>query len=112
MHNIVEQLTRMLKEGKPINQNVADELLAKISGIQKATNQKSMKKETTKKLRLFLKVFLDEQAKSKSEIVDIERWFETIHWRYASLEGELTASTKKDPATRLWTIKQVKKPRL
>ena len=24
-----------------------------------------------------MKVFLDEQAKSKSEIVDIERWFET-----------------------------------
>ena len=27
--------------------------------------------------KAILKVFLDEQAKSKTEIVDIERWFET-----------------------------------
>ena len=36
-----------------------------------------MKRETLKKLRRFSKSFLDEQAKSKSEIVDIERWFKT-----------------------------------
>ncbi len=47
------------------------------TGTPKATNRESMKKETTKRLRRFSKSFLDEQAKSKSEIVDIERWFET-----------------------------------
>ena len=36
-----------------------------------------MKKETYEEAKAILRVFLDEQAKSKTEIVDIERWFET-----------------------------------
>ena len=76
IHNIVEQLTKLLKEGKPINQDVAYELLQKYWD-PKGYKSRIDEKRDYKEAKAILKVFLDEQAKSKSEIVDIERWFKT-----------------------------------
>ena len=76
IHNIVEQLTKLLKEGKPINQNIAYELLQKYWD-PKGYKSRIDEKRDYKDAKVILKVFLEEQAKSKSEIVDIERWFET-----------------------------------
>ena len=76
IHNIVEQLTKLLKEGKPINQDVAYELLQKYWD-PKGYKTRIDEKRDYKEAKAILKVFLDEQAKSKSEIVDIERWFKT-----------------------------------
>ena len=76
IHNIVEQLTKLLKEGKPINQDVAFELLQKYWD-PKGYKSRIDEKRDFKEAKAILKVFLDEQAKSKSEIVDIERWFKT-----------------------------------
>ncbi len=76
VHNIVEQLTRLSKDGKPINQDIANELLEKYWD-PKGYKSKIDEKRDYSDAKVILKVFLDEQAKSKSEIVDIERWFET-----------------------------------
>jgi DNA helicase II / ATP-dependent DNA helicase PcrA len=76
IHNIVEQLTKLLKEGKSINQDVAYELLQKYWD-PKGYKSRIDEKRDFKEAKAILKVFLDEQAKSKSEIVDIERWFKT-----------------------------------
>jgi DNA helicase-2/ATP-dependent DNA helicase PcrA len=76
IHNIVEQLTKLLKEGKTINQDIAYELLEKYWD-PKGYKSRIDEKRDYKDAKVVLKVFLDEQAKSKSEIVDIERWFET-----------------------------------
>ena len=76
LHSIAEQLTRMQKDGKAINQTVAGELLAKFWD-PKGYKSKIDEKRDYAEAKAILKVFLHEQAKSKTEIVDIERWFET-----------------------------------
>jgi DNA helicase II / ATP-dependent DNA helicase PcrA len=76
LHSIAEQLTRMQKDGKAINETVAEELLAKFWD-PKGYKSKIDEKRDYDEAKAILKVFLEEQAKSKSEIVDIERWFET-----------------------------------
>ena len=76
LHSIAEQLTRMQKDGKDINEIVAEELLAKFWD-PKGYKSKIDEKRDYDEAKAILKVFLEEQAKSKSEIVDIERWFET-----------------------------------
>ena len=76
LHSIAEQLTRMQKEGKAINEDVAGELLAKFWNL-KGYKSKIDEKRDYDEAKAILRVFLDEQAKSKTEIVDIERWFET-----------------------------------
>ena len=76
LHSIAEQLTRMQKDGKTINEKVAGELLAKYWD-PKGYKTKIDEQRDYAEAKTILKVFLDEQAKSKSEIVDIERWFET-----------------------------------
>jgi DNA helicase-2/ATP-dependent DNA helicase PcrA len=76
VHNIVEQLTKQLKEGKQINQDIAYDLLQKYWD-PKGYKSKIDEKRDYKEAKAILKVFLDEQANSKSEIVDIERWFKT-----------------------------------
>jgi len=76
IHNIVEQLTKMLKEGKPINRDIAMDLLEKYWD-PKGYKTKIDEKRDYAQAKSILKVFLSEQAKSKSEIVDIERRFET-----------------------------------
>ena len=76
LHSIAEQLTRMQKDGKTINEDFADELLAKFWD-PKGYKSKIDEKRDYDEAKAILKVFLDEQAKSKTEIVDIERWFET-----------------------------------
>jgi DNA helicase II / ATP-dependent DNA helicase PcrA len=76
VHNIVEQLTRMSKEGKPINQDIANTLLQKYWD-PKGYETKIDEKRDYAEAEAILRVFLDEHAKSKSEIVDIERWFKT-----------------------------------
>jgi DNA helicase-2/ATP-dependent DNA helicase PcrA len=76
LHSIAEQLTRMQKDGKAINEAVAEELLAKFWD-PKGYKSKIDEKRDYGEAKAILKVFLEEQAKSKSEIVDIERWFET-----------------------------------
>ncbi len=76
LHSIAEQLTRMQKDGKAIDEVVAFELLAKFWD-PKGYKSKIDEKRDYDEAKEILKVFLDEQAKSKAEIVDIERWFET-----------------------------------
>ena len=76
LHSIAEQLTRMQKDGKAINEDVAGELLAKFWD-PKGYKSKIDEKRDYDEAKAILRVFLDEQTKSKSEIVDIERWFET-----------------------------------
>ena len=76
LHSIAEQLTRMQKDGKAINEDVAEELLAKFWD-PKGYKSKIDEKRDYAEAKAILKVFLEEQAKSKTEIVDIERWFET-----------------------------------
>ena len=76
IHKIVEQLTKQLKEGKQINQEIAYELLAKYWD-PKGYKTKLDEQRDYAEAKDVLNVFLEEQAKSKSEIVDIERWFET-----------------------------------
>jgi DNA helicase II / ATP-dependent DNA helicase PcrA len=76
LHSIAEQLTRMQKEGKPINETIATELLAKYWD-PKGYKTKIDEQRDYAEAKTILKVFLEEQAKSKTEIVDIERWFET-----------------------------------
>ena len=76
LHSIAEQLTRMQKDGKTIDERVAFELLGKFWD-PKGYKSKIDEKRDYDEAKEILKVFLDEQAKSKTEIVDIERWFET-----------------------------------
>ena len=81
LHSIAEQLTRMQKDGKAINEAVAFELLAKFWD-PKGYKSKIDEKRDYAEAKAILKVFLKEQAKSKTEIVDIERWFETSIGEY------------------------------
>lgn len=76
LHGIAEQLTLLQKEGQSINKVVAFELLDKYWD-PKGYKSKIDEKRDYAEAKAILKVFLDEQAKSTSEIVDIERWFET-----------------------------------
>ncbi|MDR0373734.1 MAG: ATP-dependent helicase [Nitrososphaerota archaeon] len=76
LHNIAERLTRMQKERQPIDETIAGKLLAKFwdpKGYKTAIDEKRDFAEAKE----ILKVFLDEQSKNKTEILDIERWFET-----------------------------------
>jgi DNA helicase-2/ATP-dependent DNA helicase PcrA len=66
----------MQKDGKAINEAVAEELLAKFWD-PKGYKSKIDEQRDYAEAKAILKVFLEEQAKNKSEIVDIERWFET-----------------------------------
>jgi len=76
LHSIAEQLTRIQKDGKAINEDVAEELLAKFWD-PKGYKSKIDEQRDYAEAKAILKVFLEEQTKSKTEIVDIERWFET-----------------------------------
>ncbi|MGD0451702.1 MAG: ATP-dependent DNA helicase [Candidatus Bathyarchaeia archaeon] len=76
LHSIAEQLTSMQKDGKTINEVVAEELLAKFWD-PKGYKSKIDEKRDYNEAKAILKVFLEEQTQSKTEIVDIERWFET-----------------------------------
>ena len=76
LHSIAEQLTRMQKDGKTINETIAEELLAKFWD-PKGYKSKIDEQRDYAEAKMILKTFLQEQANSKSEIVDIERWFET-----------------------------------
>ncbi|MGA2680182.1 MAG: ATP-dependent DNA helicase [Candidatus Bathyarchaeia archaeon] len=76
LHSIAEQLTRLQKDGKAINEDVAFELLSKFWD-PKGYKSKLDERRDYKDAKVILRVFLKEQAQSKTEIVDIERWFET-----------------------------------
>ncbi len=76
IHNIVEQLTKLIKDGKPINQDIAFELLQKYWDPKGYKTKIDEERDYTE-AKAVLKVFLEEQAKSTSKILDIERWFET-----------------------------------
>ena len=76
LHSIAEQLTRMQKDGKTTDETVAFDLLAKFWD-PKGYKSKIDEKRDFEEAKAILRVFLDEQAKSKTEILDIERWFET-----------------------------------
>jgi DNA helicase-2/ATP-dependent DNA helicase PcrA len=76
IHNIAEQLTRMQKEGQAVDEAVAYELLAKFWNSEGYDTDVDEKRDYDE-ARKILKVFLEEQNKSKSVILDIERWFET-----------------------------------
>jgi len=76
VHNIAEQLTRMQKEGQNVDVALADELLAKFWNSEGYKSKLDEQRDYAEAKEI-LQVFLEEQSKSKSEIVDIERWFET-----------------------------------
>jgi DNA helicase-2/ATP-dependent DNA helicase PcrA len=76
IHSIAEQLTKMQKEGQITNETIAYDLLAK-NWDPKGYKTDIDEKRDYDEAKSILKTFLDEQAASKSEILDIERWFET-----------------------------------
>ena len=69
-------MIRQRLEGKAVNEAIAEELLAKFWD-PKGYKSKIDEQRDYAEAKAILKVFLDEQAKSKTEIVDVERWFET-----------------------------------
>ncbi|NLE03328.1 MAG: Dna2/Cas4 domain-containing protein, partial [Crenarchaeota archaeon] len=95
LHNIAEQLTRMQKDGKPINQTIAFELLAKFWD-PKGYKSEIDEKRDYEDAKNILRVFLDEQAKSKTQILDIERWFETSIGE-VKLRGRIDRIDKEGP---------------
>ena len=76
IHNIAERLTRLQKEKQPINETIAEELLAKFWSSKSYLSELDEKRDYAE-AKSILKVFLEEQSKTKTEILDIERWFET-----------------------------------
>jgi DNA helicase-2/ATP-dependent DNA helicase PcrA len=76
LHSIAEHLTRMQKEGEAVNEPIAFDLLEKFWDPKGYKSKIDEKRDYTE-AKSVLKVFLEEQAKSKTEIIDIERWFET-----------------------------------
>ena len=76
IHSVVEQLTRMLKEGKTIDYGVAVDLLGKYWNPKGYKTHLDAKRDL-EEAKDILKVFLEEEAKSKTEILEIEKWFET-----------------------------------
>jgi DNA helicase-2/ATP-dependent DNA helicase PcrA len=76
LHSIAEHLTKMQKQGNPVNETVAFSLLEKFWDPKGYKSKIDEKRDYTE-AKDVLKVFLEEQAKNKSETVDIERWFET-----------------------------------
>ena len=76
VHNIAEQLTRMQKEGQVVNETIADELLAKFWDPKGYKSKLDAERDYAEAKKI-LRVFIEEQSKSTSEILDIERWFET-----------------------------------
>ena len=76
LHNVVEQLTKMIKDGSVVDFDVALGLLEK---YWRSTGYKSKLDETRdyEEAKEILKTFLEEQAKLKTEIVEIEKSFET-----------------------------------
>ncbi|MDR2699374.1 MAG: ATP-dependent helicase [Nitrososphaerota archaeon] len=76
VHNIAEQLTKMQKEGQPVDETLVDELLTKFWD-PKGYKSKLDADRDCDEAKKILKVFIEEQSKSDSEILDIERWFET-----------------------------------
>jgi DNA helicase-2/ATP-dependent DNA helicase PcrA len=76
IHNIAERLTRLQKEGQPVDEAIAEELLAKFWSSKSYLTELDEKRDYAE-AKIILKVFLEEQSKSKTEILDIERWFET-----------------------------------
>ncbi|MDR1992861.1 MAG: ATP-dependent helicase [Nitrososphaerota archaeon] len=76
LHNIAERLTRMQKQKQPIDETVAETLLAKFWN-PRGYKTKIDEKRDYEEAKEILRVFLAEQSKNKAEILDIERWFET-----------------------------------
>ena len=76
VHNIVEQLTRMQKEGQLIDEAIAEELLSKFWNPEGYKSRLDAERDYAEAKEI-LRVFIEEQGKSQSEILDIERWFET-----------------------------------
>jgi DNA helicase-2/ATP-dependent DNA helicase PcrA len=76
VHNIAEQLTRMQKEGQPVNEIVANALLEKFWNPKGYKTKLDADRDHAEAKKI-LKVFIEEQNKNTSEILDIERWFET-----------------------------------
>ena len=76
IHNVVEQLTRMMKEGKEVSHAIALGLLEKYWDPQGYKSQVDEKRDY-EEAKTILKVFLEEQAKSQTEILEIEKRFET-----------------------------------
>jgi DNA helicase-2/ATP-dependent DNA helicase PcrA len=77
LHYVVEQLTKMQKEKQPTNETIAFELLDKFWNPQGYKTKLDAKRDYDD-AKAVLQVFLDEQSKCTSEILDIERAFETI----------------------------------
>jgi len=76
IHSITEQLTKMQKENQPTNENIANELLAKFWNPKGYKTKIDEQKDYTEAKRI-LKIFMEEQNKTQTQIIDIERWFET-----------------------------------
>jgi DNA helicase-2/ATP-dependent DNA helicase PcrA len=76
IHSIVEQLTKMQKEKQFINETIAGELLDKFWSTKSYKTDIQAKKDY-EDAKNILRAFLDDQKASKTEILDIERSFET-----------------------------------
>jgi len=76
IHSIVEQLTKMKKEKQFINENTAIELLDKFWDTKNYKTAIQAKKDY-EHAKDILQTFLDDQKISNTEILDIERKFET-----------------------------------
>ena len=76
LHKVVEQLTKMQKNKQPINEKIAYELLDKFWDPKGYKAEIDIKRDYAE-AKTVLQVFLEEQNKRKTEILDIERDFET-----------------------------------
>jgi DNA helicase-2/ATP-dependent DNA helicase PcrA len=76
LHYVVEQLTKMQKEKQPINETIAFDLLDKFWDPKGYKSKLDIQRDYND-AKAVLQIFLDEQSKRKTEILDIERAFET-----------------------------------
>jgi len=76
IHRVVEELTKMIKEGRKVDYKIALELF-KRNWNPKGYKSKIDEKRDYEEAKEILKVFLEEQEKMETDIVDIERDFIT-----------------------------------
>jgi DNA helicase-2/ATP-dependent DNA helicase PcrA len=76
IHTVVEHLTRMQKEKQPLNDTIAFELLDKFWDPKGYKTELDAKRDYNA-AKTVLHDFIDELNKNKTEILDIERAFET-----------------------------------
>ena len=74
VHGVIEELTKKVKEGEPVNMELALEILNR-EWNPKGFESKLHERQSFEEAKEILKVFLQEQAKIGREIVEIEKEF-------------------------------------